>query len=132
MSEKNALEAEKAALRSELDETKARAEEEAERLRSEAINAWDLGKEAFLKSSEFGALCAKKALGYFKVGFSGCLAQFRTNGYSEEEHPASFLDVKKALMDMADEEEAEEEDEEEEEEDKADAIPRAPPSPSCI
>ncbi|KZV25823.1 hypothetical protein F511_12230 [Dorcoceras hygrometricum] len=92
----------------ELAEIKARPEEEAERLRSEAINAWDLGKEAFLKSSEFGSLCAKKALGYFKVGFSSCLAQFRANGgYFEEEHPTSFLDVKKALMDMADEEEAE-------------------------
>ncbi|KZV23871.1 hypothetical protein F511_30543 [Dorcoceras hygrometricum] len=116
-------------LRAELDETKARAEEEAERLRSEAINAWDLGKEAFLKSSEFGSLCAKKALGYFKVRFSGCLAQFRANGYSEEERPASFLDFKKALMDMADEEATEEEEEEEEEEDEADAIPPRSPRP---
>ncbi|KZV40495.1 hypothetical protein F511_23832 [Dorcoceras hygrometricum] len=103
-SEKEALEADKAASRAELDETKAHAEEEVERLRGEAVNAWDLGKEAFLKSSEFGVLCTKKSLGYFKVGFSGCLAQFRANGYSEEEHPASFLDVKKALMEMSDEE----------------------------
>ncbi|KZV33904.1 hypothetical protein F511_26268 [Dorcoceras hygrometricum] len=112
--EKEALEAENAALRAELDENKARAEEEAERLRGESINAWDLGKEAFLKSSEFGVLCANKALGYFKFGFSGCLAQFRANGYSKKEHPASFLDVKKALMYMGDEEEAEEEEVEEE------------------
>ncbi|KZV46382.1 hypothetical protein F511_16021 [Dorcoceras hygrometricum] len=116
-SEKKALEVEKAVLMAELAETKARAEEEAEHLRSEATNAWDLGKEAFLKSSEFGSLCAKKALGYSKVGFSGYLAQFRANGY---EHPASFLDYKKALADMSDEEEAEEEEEEEE---QADATP---------
>ncbi|KZV47005.1 myosin-7-like [Dorcoceras hygrometricum] len=109
MSVKKALEVEKMALRAVLDETKARAAEEAEHLRSEAVNAWDLGKEAFLKSSEFSALCTKKALGYFKVGFSGFLAQFRANGYSEEEHPTSFLDVRKTLMDMANEEEAEEE-----------------------
>ncbi|KZV47432.1 hypothetical protein F511_32851 [Dorcoceras hygrometricum] len=124
------LEAEKAALLSEkkaLDVTKAHAEEEAERLRSEAINARDLDKEAFLKSSKFGTLCAKKALGYFKVGFSGCLAQFRANGYSEEDHPASFIDVKKALMEMSDEEEADEE--EEEEEDDADATPPSSPKP---
>ncbi|KZV38458.1 respiratory burst oxidaseprotein A-like [Dorcoceras hygrometricum] len=82
MSVKKALEVDKAALRAELDETKARAAEEAEHLRSEAVNAWDLGKDAFLNSSEFSALCAKKASGYFKVGFSGCLAQFRAIGYS--------------------------------------------------
>ncbi|KZV44740.1 WD repeat-containing protein 43-like [Dorcoceras hygrometricum] len=109
MSEKKALEGEKASMRAELDETKARATEEAERLRSEATKVWDLGKGAFLISSEFRTLCAKKALGYFKVGFSSCLAQFRANDYSEEEHPASFLDLRKALMDMADEEAAEEE-----------------------
>ncbi|KZV53509.1 hypothetical protein F511_40466 [Dorcoceras hygrometricum] len=97
LSEKKVLEAEKAALRAELDETKARAEEDSVCLRSEAINAWDLGKE------------------------------FRANGYSEEEHPASFLDFKKALMGMADEEAAEEE--EEEEEDDADATPSPPRSP---
>ncbi|KZV46938.1 hypothetical protein F511_06180 [Dorcoceras hygrometricum] len=126
--EKEALEAEKAALRAELDETKAHAEEEAGRLRSEAVNAWALGNEGFLKSSEFGILCAKKALGYFKVGFAGCVAQFRANGYSEEEHPNPLLDVKKALMEMSDEEE-EEADEEEEEEDNAAATPPSSPQP---
>ncbi|KZV32482.1 hypothetical protein F511_27229 [Dorcoceras hygrometricum] len=124
-------ETEKTAVEVELEETKARAKDEAGHLMSEAINAWDLDMEEFLQSSEFGSLCAKKALGYFKVGLSGCLAQFRANGYSEEEHPTSFLDVKEALMDMADEEEVEEEEEEEEEE-KADANPPNSPSLSCI
>ncbi|KZV43915.1 hypothetical protein F511_31363 [Dorcoceras hygrometricum] len=41
-------------------------------------------KEDFLKSPEFDSLLAKKAWGYFKDGFWGCLAQFRSNGYSEE------------------------------------------------
>ncbi|KZV18897.1 hypothetical protein F511_23330 [Dorcoceras hygrometricum] len=44
----------------------------------------------------------------FKKGFDGCLAQFRANGYSEEEHPASFLDVEQALVDMPEDEDAEE------------------------
>ncbi|KZV46148.1 hypothetical protein F511_21156 [Dorcoceras hygrometricum] len=127
--EKESLEAKKATMRSKLDETKARAEEEAGRLRSEAIHASDLGKEEFLKSSEFDTLCAKKVVSYFKVGFEGCVAQFRANDYSEEEHPAPFLDVKKALMDIPDEDE-EEADEEEEEEDDADATPPPPPSNS--
>ncbi|KZV26875.1 hypothetical protein F511_22436 [Dorcoceras hygrometricum] len=108
--EKAALLSEKKAMRAELDETKA-----APRRRPSALReriSMDLGKEAFLNSSEFGTLCVKKALKYFKVGFSGCLAQFRANGYFEEEHPASFLDVKKALSDMEDEEAAEEEEEE--------------------
>ncbi|KZV14658.1 scarecrow-like protein 3 [Dorcoceras hygrometricum] len=105
-SELDAALAKKTAVEVELEDTKARAEEEARILRNEAINAWDLSKEEFLQSSEFETLCAKKALGYFKVGFSGCLAQFRANGYSEEEHPASFLDFKKALADMTDAEEA--------------------------
>ncbi|KZV44758.1 hypothetical protein F511_35913 [Dorcoceras hygrometricum] len=38
-------------------------------------------------------------------------AVFRANGYPEEEHPASFLDVQQALAAMGDEEEAEEEEE---------------------
>ncbi|KZV35407.1 hypothetical protein F511_27910 [Dorcoceras hygrometricum] len=67
---------------------------EAERLKSEA-------KEEFLKSPKFNALLAKKAWGYFKDGFWGCLAQFRAHGYSEEEHPASFLDVQQALAEKS-------------------------------
>ncbi|KZV18774.1 SET and MYND domain-containing protein [Dorcoceras hygrometricum] len=81
----DAVLAKKTTIEVELEETKARAQEEAERLRSEA---------------------------------------FRAKGYAEEEHQTSFLNLKKALMDMADEEAAEEEEEEEEEEDdEADATP---------
>ncbi|KZV30275.1 hypothetical protein F511_39048 [Dorcoceras hygrometricum] len=80
------LAAEKEALGAELKEVKGWAEQEAERLKSEA-------REEFLKSPEFDALLANNAWGYFKDGFWGCLAQFRTNGYSEEEHLDSFLDV---------------------------------------
>ncbi|KZV42803.1 hypothetical protein F511_28004 [Dorcoceras hygrometricum] len=95
----------KTAIEVELDEAKARSEEEIGRLRSEATNAWDLGKEEFLKSYEFDNL---------------------SNGYFEEEHPAPFLDVKKALHEIPDEDE-EEGDEEDEEEEEEGATPRAPP-----
>ncbi|KZV46686.1 TMV resistance protein N-like [Dorcoceras hygrometricum] len=107
--EKEARASEKEALSAELEEVKGWAEQEAERLKSEA-------REEFLKSPDFDALLAKKAWGYFKDGFWGCLAQFRANGYSEEEHPASFLDVQQALAEVGDEEEAEEEEEEQDEE----------------
>ncbi|KZV51287.1 hypothetical protein F511_05628 [Dorcoceras hygrometricum] len=40
-----------------------------------------------------------------RMGFNGCLAQFRANGYSKEEHSASFLDVEQALADMPEESE---------------------------
>ncbi|KZV21401.1 protein CROWDED NUCLEI 4-like [Dorcoceras hygrometricum] len=131
MAEKRSLVAEKEAITSELDaalvkktalevelaETKARAEEEIGRLRSETANAWDLGKEDFLKSSEFDNLCVKKSLDYFKTGFESCVAQFRANGYSEEEHPAPFLNVNRALEELSEgDEEADEEDEEEDDE----------------
>ncbi|KZV17015.1 putative Ufm1-specific protease [Dorcoceras hygrometricum] len=106
--EKEARAAEKEALGAEL-EGKGWAEQEAERLKSDA-------REEFLKSPEFDALLAKKAWGYFKDGFWGCLAQFRANGYSEEEHPASLLDVQQALAEVGDKEEAEEEEEEHDEE----------------
>ncbi|KZV22175.1 hypothetical protein F511_36248 [Dorcoceras hygrometricum] len=87
--EREAHEAEKAArelLEAELEEVKALATREAERLKLE-------GKEEFLKSPEFDTLLGKKAGGYFKNGFFGCVAQWRANGYLEEEHPASFLNV---------------------------------------
>ncbi|KZV25359.1 hypothetical protein F511_07243 [Dorcoceras hygrometricum] len=83
----------------------------------------------------FDVLLAKKAWGYFKDGFWGCLAQFRANGYPKEEHPASFLDVQQALAEVGDEEETEEEEEEEEEKeegeggDGADANPSNSPQP---
>ncbi|KZV47723.1 zinc finger protein JACKDAW-like [Dorcoceras hygrometricum] len=62
---------------------------------------------------------------------TGCLAQFRANGYPEEEHPASFLDVQQALAEMGDdEEEVEEEEPEEQEEGEigSDAGDNPPPS----
>ncbi|KZV41411.1 hypothetical protein F511_12139 [Dorcoceras hygrometricum] len=34
------------------------------------------------------------------LGSTGCLAQFRDNGYSEEENPAAFLGMMHALEDM--------------------------------
>ncbi|KZV20802.1 hypothetical protein F511_43775 [Dorcoceras hygrometricum] len=112
-SELDAALAKKTAVEAELEETKALAEEEVGRLKSDVIHAWDRSKEEFLQSSEFNTLCTKRSLCYFKDGFAGCLAQFRANGYSEEEHPASFLDAKKALMELPDEEAEEEEEEEE-------------------
>ncbi|KZV47687.1 myosin heavy chain-related protein [Dorcoceras hygrometricum] len=92
--------------------TKARVAEDAERMRGEDANAWALVKEEFLQSSEFERLCTKKSVAYFKSGFEGAVAQFRANGYPEVEHPAPFLDAKKALRDMPEDEEeaAEEED----------------------
>ncbi|KZV55165.1 hypothetical protein F511_26124 [Dorcoceras hygrometricum] len=98
--------AEKAAVEVELEGTKVRAEGEIERLKSEAVKAWGLGKEEFLKSSEFDDLCAKKSLAYFACGFKSCVAQFRANGYPEEEHPTPFLSVAQALEDLPDDEEA--------------------------
>ncbi|KZV39105.1 hypothetical protein F511_34803 [Dorcoceras hygrometricum] len=73
---------------------------EVEKLQEEKANSWALEKEKFLKSKDFYSLCLKKAVMYFDKGFDECLAQFRANGYSEEEHPASFLDVEQALVDM--------------------------------
>ncbi|KZV49584.1 hypothetical protein F511_15444 [Dorcoceras hygrometricum] len=96
--------AKKTTVEVELDETKARAEAEIGRLRSEASNALGLGKEEFLKSSEFDDVCAKRSLAYFESGFKSCVAQFRANGYSEEEHPAPFLSVARALDVLPDDE----------------------------
>ncbi|KZV44227.1 hypothetical protein F511_43319 [Dorcoceras hygrometricum] len=81
---------------------------EVEKLREGRENSWQLEKENFLKSKEFDSLCSKKASVFFDKGFDGCLAQFRAKGYSEEEHPASFLDVEQALADMSDDEDVEE------------------------
>ncbi|KZV33014.1 isoflavone reductase [Dorcoceras hygrometricum] len=109
---KEALVADKEALAAELANARAQAEEEIkglrfenERLKGEAENAWVLSNEEFLKSSEFDDLCAQKSLAYFECGFKGCLDQFRANGYSEEEHPASFLSVARALEELPDDEE---------------------------
>ncbi|KZV52570.1 hypothetical protein F511_24428 [Dorcoceras hygrometricum] len=92
----------KTAVEVELDKTKARAAEEFERLKGEATNALDLGKEEFLKSSEFDNLFAKKFVAFFKTGFESCVAQFRANGYFNEEYPASFLSVRRALEESPD------------------------------
>ncbi|KZV54096.1 hypothetical protein F511_28465 [Dorcoceras hygrometricum] len=64
-------------------------------------------------------------------GFLGCVAQWRANGYPEEEHPASFLNVQQAIAEMPDEEEAQEEEEEGEDEEEGGAGPEAtsPSSP---
>ncbi|KZV39396.1 hypothetical protein F511_43053 [Dorcoceras hygrometricum] len=128
------LEAERAALMAEkralaVDKETLEAEKTA---MSEAINAWDLGKEEFLKSSEFDTLCGKKALSYFKVGFEGCVVQFQANGYSEEEHPAPLLDVKKALMEMSDEDEEAEEEDEEDDASGDEATHPSSPNNNCI
>ncbi|KZV54878.1 hypothetical protein F511_35953, partial [Dorcoceras hygrometricum] len=61
-------------------------------------------KERFLKSSKFDVMCSNKALIFFECGFKGCLAQFRANSYSEEEHPDSFLNFVRALEDMSEKE----------------------------
>ncbi|KZV33687.1 hypothetical protein F511_29369 [Dorcoceras hygrometricum] len=117
-----ALLVKKSAIVVELDKTKAQAEAEIGRLRCEAVNAWSLGKEEFLKSSEFEDLCSKRSLAYFKSGFKSCVAQFRANGYSEEEHPTPFLSVARALEELPDEDE-EEADEGDDEEDDEGATP---------
>ncbi|KZV49664.1 Embryo defective 3006 isoform 1 [Dorcoceras hygrometricum] len=76
---------------------------EVERLKGEVENSWHLGKEKFLQYKEFDTLCSGRASVFFKEGFNGFLAQFMANGYSEEEHPALFLDVEQALADMPEE-----------------------------
>ncbi|KZV28022.1 myosin-17-like [Dorcoceras hygrometricum] len=108
--EKRVLEAEKKALAIKLANTRARADGEirsicsdVERLKGEAEDAWNLGKERFLKSLEFETLCSDKASVFFECEFKGFLAQFRANGYFEEEDPASFLDVVQSLENMPEE-----------------------------
>ncbi|KZV58205.1 hypothetical protein F511_36316 [Dorcoceras hygrometricum] len=86
-------------------------------------------KGDFLKSPDFDSLLAKKAWGYFKDGFWGCLAQFRSNGYSEEEHPASLLDLKQAVDDLGDDDDAEDEEEQEVGEVDGDTEANLPSSP---
>ncbi|KZV48854.1 chloroplast envelope membrane protein [Dorcoceras hygrometricum] len=95
----------KTAVEVELGKTKARAAEEIERLKGEATNAEVLGKEKFVNSSEFDDLCAKRSPAYFKSGIQSYVAQFRANGYSEEEHPAPFLSVAPAVEELPDDEE---------------------------
>ncbi|KZV30082.1 Tau class glutathione S-transferase [Dorcoceras hygrometricum] len=80
---------------------------EVDKLQGEMANSWQLEKEKFLKSKEFDSLSSTKAAMYLDKGFDGCLSQFRANGYSEEEHPASFLDLGQALAEMSDDEDPE-------------------------
>ncbi|XP_073051202.1 uncharacterized protein [Primulina eburnea] len=88
-------------------EQKIRDLEEAARKREEESEViWSQKREAFIRSPDFERLCAGKAVVYFEEGFKGCLAQFRANGYSEADHPATFLDFDKALDTMPEEGEA--------------------------
>ncbi|KZV19961.1 putative LRR receptor-like serine/threonine-protein kinase, partial [Dorcoceras hygrometricum] len=81
---------------------------EVEKLKVEAENSWQIEKEKFLQFKEFDVLCSGRASVFFEKGFDGCLAQFRANGYPEEEHPALFLNVEQALADMPEDEDSEE------------------------
>lgn len=71
-------------------------------LKEEMATSWV--KEEFLKSAEFREIFTERATSYFFHGFNGCLAQLRANGYSEKEHPFSFLDVARAFADIPEEE----------------------------
>ncbi|KZV28629.1 hypothetical protein F511_30351 [Dorcoceras hygrometricum] len=82
--EKRAVEAElealtikKTTVEVELDDNRARAEAEIKCLKAKAENAWGLGKEEFLKSSEFDNLCMKKSLACFECGFKSYVALLR-------------------------------------------------------
>ncbi|KZV40793.1 hypothetical protein F511_22234 [Dorcoceras hygrometricum] len=78
------------------------AEEKIKKVQEEAEASWEKRKEDFLNSDEFDRLCATRALSFFQHGFDGCLSQIRANGYSEAEHPFSFLDVLKSLEALPD------------------------------
>ncbi|KZV50044.1 structural maintenance of chromosomes protein 2-2 [Dorcoceras hygrometricum] len=98
-----ASEASFARLQVEMKRMQEEIEEKIKRMQEEAEETWRKRKEDFLKSSELDKLCSSRALSFFQHGFNGCLAQFRANGYSEAEHPASFLSVLKALEDLPEE-----------------------------
>ncbi|KZV20831.1 kinesin-1 [Dorcoceras hygrometricum] len=82
---------------------------EVNKLQGEVETSWRLGNEKFLQCKEFDNLCSERASVYFEHGFNGCLTQFRANAYSEDEHPALFINVV-ALDDMPEEGEMVEED----------------------
>ncbi|KZV43573.1 hypothetical protein F511_20835 [Dorcoceras hygrometricum] len=82
-------------------------QEEMKKMKGEVEATWEKRTDDFLKSSEFDRLRSAKALSFFEKGFNGCLTQFRDNGYSETEHPASFLSIWKALEDFPEEGEVE-------------------------
>ncbi|KZV29110.1 hypothetical protein F511_06605 [Dorcoceras hygrometricum] len=109
--DKEALEAEKRAIRTELDAL---------------LVKKTIVEEEFFKSSEFEDLCTKRSLAYFKSGFESCVAQFRANGYSEEEHPDPFLNVARSIEELP---EDEEEDDDGADEDASGDEVTPPPSP---
>ncbi|KZV20027.1 hypothetical protein F511_15270 [Dorcoceras hygrometricum] len=94
-------------LQEEMKKAGEEAEEKIKRAQEEAEASWEKRKEDFLKSDEFDRLCSTRALSFFQQGFDGCLDQIRDNGYSEAEHPFSFLDVLKSLEALPDDGEAE-------------------------
>ncbi|KZV17844.1 hypothetical protein F511_01653 [Dorcoceras hygrometricum] len=71
------------------------------RIQEEMKKAGEEAEEKIKRS-----LCSARALSFFQQGFDGCLAQIRDNGYSEAEHPFSFLDVLKSLEALPDDGEA--------------------------
>ncbi|KZV37969.1 phragmoplast orienting kinesin 2 [Dorcoceras hygrometricum] len=93
-------------LQEEMKKAGEEAEEKIKRAQEEAEASWEKRKADFLKSDEFDRLCSTRALSFFQQGFDGCLAQIRDNGYSEAEHPFSFLDVLKSLEALPDDGEA--------------------------
>ncbi|KZV50743.1 mediator of RNA polymerase II transcription subunit 12-like [Dorcoceras hygrometricum] len=102
--EKKSLLLELQATRAEVQSSEARAQSsEAQAQRSKEENK---GPQAEVKKFTR----RERASVYFKHGFNGCLAQFRANDYSEDEHPTLFLDVVQALDDMPKEGEMVEED----------------------
>ncbi|KZV30146.1 hypothetical protein F511_21941 [Dorcoceras hygrometricum] len=94
-------------LQEEMKKAGEEAEEKINRAEEEAEASWENKKADFLKSDEFDRLCSTRALYFFQHGFDGCLAQIRDKGYSEAQHPFSFLDVLKSLEALPDDGEAE-------------------------
>ncbi|KZV23258.1 hypothetical protein F511_17767 [Dorcoceras hygrometricum] len=94
-------------LQEEMKKAGEKAEEKIKKVQEEAEASWEKRKEDFFKSDEFDRLCATRALSFFEKGFAGCLAQIRDNGYSEAEHPFSFLNVLKSLEALPDDGEVE-------------------------
>ncbi|KZV23790.1 hypothetical protein F511_22454 [Dorcoceras hygrometricum] len=84
-------------LQEEIKEVGEEADDRIKKVQEKAEASWEKKKEDFLKSDEFDRLCSTRALSFFQHGFDGCLAQIRANGYSEAEHPFSFLNVLKSL-----------------------------------
>lgn len=69
--------------------------------------------EKFIKFKDFETVL--NAFAFLWHGFEGWSTIFQDNGYSEQEHPASFLDSEKALEDIPEEGELPNEEEAEQE-----------------